>query len=95
MGIYPTALPPFLPAGVAGELVKWLEGLLKHAGEGVMNREDGNATRDGHLGYAPTAPYDAIDVGVAAVDTYERLLEQLKKRFIPLAQGEPDMVGSR
>ena len=39
--IYPTALPPFLPQEVAGELVKWLEGLLKHAVEGVVKRERG------------------------------------------------------
>ena len=37
--IYPTALPPFLPQEVAGELVKWLEGLLKHAVDRVVKRE--------------------------------------------------------
>ncbi|KAF8431134.1 hypothetical protein BGX38DRAFT_1229741 [Terfezia claveryi] len=37
--IYPTALPPFLPKEVAEELVKWLEGLLKHAVKKVVSAD--------------------------------------------------------
>ena len=47
--IHPTALPPFLPQGVAGELVKWLEGLLKHAVNKVVKRERGGSNGSADL----------------------------------------------
>ncbi|KAF8436455.1 hypothetical protein BGX38DRAFT_92626 [Terfezia claveryi] len=56
--IYTTALLPFLPKGVAGESVKWLVGLLKHAVNKVVKRE-----RRGSNGSADSTGQSPQDAG--------------------------------